>query len=231
MFLENPESAFMLGLEECSSNSDVTYQNIYHFLHYVMRMIVYLMGMKNRQDTYTKKHLHFMGRNDMMRRRKIGDVYGIPLPDGTYAFGRVRMKPSVVFYKHRGKDINDLPPTEDYELYEADGFRIDEICNISTYEEQVSEKVRFILLTWACYGQNEFGILFGSEQIAKIPKQWLQEHLLTVVKNDVEYTDDWNYGRLLELVKKQAPELMKDVLLINSDTNNRDLLEVIEDFP
>ena len=116
------------------------------------------------------------------------------------------------------------------ELYEANGFQIEEIYNISTYEVQVSQKVLLILLQWACYGQNEAGILFGREQIAKIPKKWLQEHLLTVVKNDFEYTDDWNYRRLLELVSKQVPELIKDVLLINSDTNNLDLLEVIEDF-
>lgn len=116
------------------------------------------------------------------------------------------------------------------ELYEVDGFLIEEICNISTYEEQVSEKVLFILLQWACYGQNESGILFGREQIATIPKKWLQGHLLTVVKNDFEYTDDWNYRRLLELVSEQVPELMEDVLLINSDTNNLDLLEVIEAF-
>lgn len=116
------------------------------------------------------------------------------------------------------------------ELYEVNGFQIEEIYNISTYEERVSEKVLFILLQWACYGQNESGILFGQEQIAKIPKKWLQEHLLTVVMNDFEYTDDWNYRRLLELVSKQVPELREDVLLINSDTNNPDLLEVIEDF-
>lgn len=116
------------------------------------------------------------------------------------------------------------------ELYEVNGFLIEELCNISTYEDQVSEKVLSILLQWACYGQNESGILFGREQIATIPKKWLQEHLLTVVKNNFEYTDDWNYRRLLELVSKQVPELMEDVLLINSDTNNPDLLEVIEDF-
>lgn len=52
----------------------------------------------------------------MARGRKIGDVYAIPLPDGTYAFGRVLLESSVAFYKHKGKDINDLPPTEDYEF-------------------------------------------------------------------------------------------------------------------
>lgn len=70
----------------------------------------------------------------------------------------------------------------------------------------------------------------GREKIATIPKEWLQEHLLTVVKNDFEYTDDWNYRRLLELVRSLVPELMEDMLLINSDTNNPDLLEVVEDF-
>lgn len=52
----------------------------------------------------------------MARRRKIGDVYAIPLPDGTYAFGRVLLESSVAFYKHRGQNTNDLPPTEDYEF-------------------------------------------------------------------------------------------------------------------
>lgn len=114
------------------------------------------------------------------------------------------------------------------ELYEVNGFLIEELYNISTYEDQVSEKVLSILLQWACYGQNESGILFGREQIATIPKKWLQEHLLTVVKNYFEYTDDWNYRRLLELVSKQVPELMEDVLLINSDTNNPDLLTSLD---
>ena len=34
MFLENPKSAFLLDLEECSSNSDAAYQNIHHFFAY-----------------------------------------------------------------------------------------------------------------------------------------------------------------------------------------------------
>ena len=116
------------------------------------------------------------------------------------------------------------------ELYEVNGFLIEELCNICSYEKQVSEKALSILLQWACYGQNVSGILLGREKIATIPKEWLQEHLLTVVKNDFEYTDDWNYRRLLELVRSLVPELMEDMLLINSDTNNPDLLEVVEDF-
>ena len=70
----------------------------------------------------------------------------------------------------------------------------------------------------------------GRKYIAKIPKQWLQEHLLTVVKEYFDYTDDWNYRRLLELVKEQIPELLNDIIDINSDTDNPHLLAVIEDY-
>lgn len=70
----------------------------------------------------------------------------------------------------------------------------------------------------------------GRKYIAEIPKQWLQEHLLTVVKEYFEYTDDWSYRRLLELVKEQIPELLNDIIAINLDTDNPHLLDVIEDF-
>ena len=133
MFLENPESIFLLDLEECSSNCDATYEiisrflvyeynldierfgkglfsgleavytegllaikdfgekcyalwnslpvqvrEIEPFLRYVMLMIVYPMEMKNRQDTYMKRLLHFGGSNvdDFRKSRQICNYYG-----------------------------------------------------------------------------------------------------------------------------------------------------------
>ena len=115
-------------------------------------------------------------------------------------------------------------------LYEIDGFLTEDIQNIDTFEPHISEKVLSVLLEWACYGQNTAGIILGRKCIAEIPKQWLQEHLLTVVKEYFDYIDDWNYRRLLELVKEQIPELLNDIIAVNSDTDNPHLLDVIEDY-
>ncbi len=52
----------------------------------------------------------------MARRRKVGDLYAIPLPNGIYAFGRLKEEGDVSFYKHRGLDINDLPSDDEYEF-------------------------------------------------------------------------------------------------------------------
>ena len=115
-------------------------------------------------------------------------------------------------------------------LYDIDGFLTEDIQNINTFETHISEKVLSVLLEWACYGQNTAGIVLGRKYIAKIPKQWLQEHLLTVVKEYFDYIDDWNYRRLLELVKEQIPELLNDIIAVNSDTDNPHLLDIIEDY-
>lgn len=52
----------------------------------------------------------------MAHRRKLGDVYAIPLPNGTFAFCRVLQSAGAAFYKHRGKNTEDIPLTEEYEF-------------------------------------------------------------------------------------------------------------------
>ena len=47
-------------------------------------------------------HISFAGGVIMVHRKKIGDVFAIPLPDDTYAFGRLYQESCVAFYKHKG---------------------------------------------------------------------------------------------------------------------------------
>lgn len=52
----------------------------------------------------------------MKHKNKIGDVFAILLPNKEFAYGRLFLEGSVAFYKHRSKEINDLPNTEDYDF-------------------------------------------------------------------------------------------------------------------
>ncbi len=101
---------------------------------------------------------------------------------------------------------------------------------LDRYDDCVSEKVLSILLEWACYGQSAPGIMMGRRKIAEIPKAWLKAHLPVVVKRDFDYSDDWNYRRLLEAVVETVPELKDTILAINAETTDEDLIEVINDF-
>ena len=109
-------------------------------------------------------------------------------------------------------------------------IQLEDICSLDKYDEYVAEKALGVLLEYACYGQNIEGIELGRREIAKIPRKWLKSHLLTVVKKGFEYSDYWNYRRLLELVVELVPELKNDILSINCGTTDPDLIDVIDDY-
>ena len=50
------------------------------------------------------------------RRRKIGDVYAIPLPSGKFAFGRTFADGDIGIYEHIGNNLTDLPSKENYQF-------------------------------------------------------------------------------------------------------------------
>ncbi len=112
----------------------------------------------------------------------------------------------------------------------ACNFPEENICILDRYDSCISEKVLSILLEWACYGQNAAGIMMGRKKIAEIPREWLKTHLPGVVRRDFEYSDYWNYRRLLEVVIEVVPELKDTILSINSETADEDLIEIINDF-
>jgi len=43
------------------------------------------------------------------RKKVLGDVYTIPLPDGRYAFGRTFLDGAIAIYKHTADSMEKLP--------------------------------------------------------------------------------------------------------------------------
>ena len=50
------------------------------------------------------------------QRRKIGNVYAIPLPDGKFGFGRYYKDGAIAIYTHIGRSIDDVPQSEEYQF-------------------------------------------------------------------------------------------------------------------
>lgn len=53
------------------------------------------------------------------RRLKLGDIYEIPLPDGTNAYGRLHKDTTLAIYSIRCSSVSELPEEEIYESYIA----------------------------------------------------------------------------------------------------------------
>ena len=53
------------------------------------------------------------------RRLKLGDIYEIPLPDGTNAYGRLYKECTLAIYAVRCNDVSELPYNEEYQYFVA----------------------------------------------------------------------------------------------------------------
>ena len=104
------------------------------------------------------------------------------------------------------------------------------LADIDTMPVSCAEQVVKILLEWACYGQKDAGILLGRSLLGHIPKQWLRNHMISVVREFFDYRDEWNYRRLMELVILLIPEEKDTFLALNANSDDADLLEVIDDY-
>ena len=51
------------------------------------------------------------------QRPKLGDVFSIPLPNGTYAFGRLHEKGRLAIYKERSSNMDKIPGSNEYEFF------------------------------------------------------------------------------------------------------------------
>lgn len=115
-------------------------------------------------------------------------------------------------------------------LKAIDDFTIEELPRLHTYPADTSERVLKELIMFACCPTHIVLITLGRKHIQRINRKWRLEHILDVAKECLDFSDDWEYQRFLELIDLSAFELLKDVILIGKDADNADVKEASQDF-
>lgn len=116
------------------------------------------------------------------------------------------------------------------ELQKINNFPYEDIPLIDKYPLCISKKVLKVLIENACLGQNYAPIELGRKKINEIDKEWLNSHFLEVASSCIDYSDEWEYRRLVELVVLVVPKLKQKVLDIGRDSENEEIREVVEDY-
>ncbi|MBR1736163.1 MAG: hypothetical protein IJ736_03980 [Firmicutes bacterium] len=116
------------------------------------------------------------------------------------------------------------------ELQKIENFPYKDIKSIDKYPSHISKKVLKVLIENACLGQNYAPIELGRKKINEISKEWLNKNFLEVAYSSIDYSDEWEYRRLVELVVLVVPELIQEVLDIGRNSENAEIREVVEDY-
>lgn len=105
-----------------------------------------------------------------------------------------------------------------------------DMANLHKYDKDLANGILCNLLIWACKPQNATPIMIARRKIGEIDKDWLRVHFLEAAKAAVDFTDYWEYRRLLELIVCEIPELKPWALKMCEDSEDEDILEVLEDY-
>ena len=105
-----------------------------------------------------------------------------------------------------------------------------EMANLHKYPKELAGKILQKLIEWACQPQNVTPIVLARKKIGEIDKEWLRNCLLDVAKECIDFSDYWEYSRLLELIVCIIPELKAEALQLCEDSEDEDIREVFEDY-
>ncbi|MCM1222929.1 MAG: hypothetical protein NC548_51605 [Lachnospiraceae bacterium] len=116
------------------------------------------------------------------------------------------------------------------EIATVSGSIYDDIRYLDKYPVESARKVLGILIQSACIGQNLAPIELGRRKIMELDHQWLVEHFIEVADTCINYSDEWEYRRLVELTVLCVPELKLIVLDRGRNSANEEIREVVADF-
>lgn len=116
------------------------------------------------------------------------------------------------------------------ELQKIDNFPYEDIELLDKYPLEVSKQVLKVLIENSCLGQNYESIEIGRKKINEIDKNWLKQYFVEVASTCIDYSEEWEYRRLVELVLLVVPELKQRILEFGEKSENEEIREVVEDF-
>ena len=116
------------------------------------------------------------------------------------------------------------------EIQRINNFPYEDIKSLDKYPLDISKQVLKVLIEYACQGQNYGPIVLGRKKINEIDKAWLKQYFIEVASMCIDYSDEWEYRRLMELVVCVIPELEQEVLKLGVQSENEEVREVVEDY-
>jgi len=106
----------------------------------------------------------------------------------------------------------------------------DNLNNINGYSNDRAEKILRVLLEYSCLSQNHANITISRELICKINAEWLKSHYKEVAISTINFNDDWEYRRLLEVIDESMPDYLKWAINIGKGSNNEEIREIAQEF-
>jgi hypothetical protein len=106
----------------------------------------------------------------------------------------------------------------------------DRLPEIATFEKDKAYRIVGEILQCSCRATHIAIILAGREAFRKLPPAWVVMNVPIIVAQAVDLEDEWDYRRLLEVLKDSKSDLLKTYIAKGLDSKNVDIIEAARDY-
>ena len=115
---------------------------------------------------------------------------------------------------------------------------LDSICigvsnqlhRLGEFPDSVQLEVLTALLGRACQCQNTGNIVLARQAVATIPQACVSRVLESAIDKGVDLSDEWEYRRLLELLREIRSDRLVTFIALGLKSNDVDIREAAEDY-
>lgn len=106
----------------------------------------------------------------------------------------------------------------------------DSLSNIATIDPEIANRALGLLLDHACKAQNAGVITWARTALTEMPEWWLEMHLRPVAEAYINFEDEWEYRRLIELLRACCPNLITHFIQFGLASGKQEVRDSAEDF-
>lgn len=82
----------------------------------------------------------------------------------------------------------------------------------------------------ACQASGAPAIIRGRNKIYALPRQWVIDNIHSIAQEVLNFFDEWEYRRLLEVYEELDKGLLKKLVAIGLESSNEEVREAADDF-
>ena len=106
-------------------------------------------------------------------------------------------------------------------------FDADQIMEL---DQDTSDKIVGLLLSYACQSQNDRPITLGRTYLTMFSREWITSRIMKVAPGVLDLNDDWEYRRLMEVSKLISDDLFRWAHEQGRGSDDPDVVEAYDDF-
>lgn len=105
-----------------------------------------------------------------------------------------------------------------------------DLGQVTSLSEDKTKAITVLLIGMACGCQNVRNISLGRMGILEMPKEWVMNHIEEIAQENINFEEEWEYRRLVELYLRVDDNLAQRLIDMGLKSSTPEIVDAAKDY-